>query len=63
MEMEFWRRKNFNRPESTKHRYLQEGNYTVKLTVTNTAGSSTKTKTNYIKMSTNTRPGIYSENK
>jgi len=49
--------------QNPEHRYLQEGNYTVKLTVTNTAGSSTKTKTNYIKVTTNTRPGIYSENK
>ncbi|WP_292389780.1 PKD domain-containing protein [Methanosarcina sp. UBA5] len=45
------------------HKYSQEGNYTVKLTVTNDAGSSTKTKTNYIKVTTNTRPGIYSKSK
>jgi len=45
------------------HEYLQEGNYKVTLTVTNTAGSSTTTKKNYIKIATNTRPGIYSKNK
>ena len=45
------------------HKYSQEGNYTVKLTATNAAGSSTTTKTNYIKVATNTRPGIYSESK
>ena len=45
------------------HKYSQEGNYTVKLTATNAAGSSTTTKTNYIKVTTNTRPGIYSESK
>jgi len=45
------------------HKYLQEGNYKVTLTVTNTAGSNTTTKKNYIKIATNTRPEIYSENK
>ncbi|WP_292388841.1 PKD domain-containing protein [Methanosarcina sp. UBA5] len=49
--------------QSPKHQYLQEGNYTVKLTVSNAAGSSTKTKTNYIKVTTNTRPGLYSKSK
>ena len=49
--------------KNPKHEYLQEGNYKVTLTVTNAAGSSTATKTNYIKVTTNTRPGIYSENK
>ena len=46
-----------------KHKYLQEGNYTVKLTATNDAGSNTTTKTKYIKVTTNTRPGIYSQSK
>mgnify|MGYP000922284285 CR=1 FL=1 len=49
--------------QNPKHQYLQEGNYKVTLTVTNAAGSSTVTKTNYIKVTTNTRPGIYSESK
>ena len=47
--------------QNPKHKYLQEGNYKVTLTVTNAAGSSTVTKTNYITVTTNTRPGIYSE--
>jgi len=47
--------------QNPKHQYLQEGNYKVTLTVTNAAGSNTTTKTNYIKVTTNTRPGIYSE--
>ncbi|MDY0129278.1 MAG: PKD domain-containing protein [Methanosarcina vacuolata] len=47
--------------QNPKHQYLQEGKYKVTLTVTNVAGSSTATKTNYIKVTTNTRPGIYSE--
>jgi len=47
--------------QSPKHQYLQEGNYKVTLTVTNVAGKSTVTKTNFIKVTTNTRPGIYSE--
>jgi len=45
------------------HQYSQEGNYTVKLAVSNVAGNSTATKTNYIKVTTNTRPGPYSINK
>jgi len=49
--------------QSPKHQYLQEGNYKVTLTVTNMAGSNTTTKTNYIKVTTNTRPGIYAESK
>jgi beta propeller repeat protein len=49
--------------QNPKHQYLQEGNYKVTLKVTNAAGSSTTTKTNYIKVTTNTRPGIYSKNK
>jgi FOG: PKD repeat len=49
--------------KNPKHEYLEEGNYKVTLTVTNTAGSSTATKTDYIKVITNTRPGLYSENK
>jgi beta propeller repeat protein len=47
--------------QNPKHQYLQEGKYKVTLTVINAAGSSTTTKTNYIKVTTNTRSGIYSE--
>jgi beta propeller repeat protein len=43
------------------HQYSKEGTYTVKMTVKNVAGSNTITKTNYITVTTNTRPGIYSE--
>ncbi len=49
--------------QSPQHQYLQEENYTVKLTVKNVAGNNTSTKTNYIKLTTNTRPGPYSINK
>jgi YVTN family beta-propeller protein len=49
--------------QNPNHQYLQEGKYKVTLTVTNAAGSSTATKTDYIKVTTNTRPGIYSKNK
>jgi len=52
-----------SREKNPKHRYLQEGNYKVTLTVSNLAGSSTVMKTNFIKVTTNTRPGIYSESK
>jgi serine protease AprX len=36
--------------KSPKHTYSKAGNYSVKLTVINKAGSSTKTKNNYIKV-------------
>ncbi|AKB54940.1 cell surface protein [Methanosarcina barkeri MS] len=49
--------------QNPEHQYLQGGSYKVTLTVTNVAGSSTTTKTNYIKVTTNTRPGVYSESK
>ncbi len=49
--------------KNPKNQYLQEGKYKVTLTVSNAAGSSTATKTNYITVTTNTRPGIYSESK
>ena len=49
--------------QNPKHEYLQEGKYKVTLTVTNAAGSNTTAKTDYIKLTTNTRPGIYSESK
>jgi len=52
-----------SREKNPEHQYLQGGNYKVTLTVVNVAGSSTVTKKNYIKVTTNTRPGIYSENK
>jgi beta propeller repeat protein len=44
--------------QNPKHQYLQEGKYKVTLTVTNAEGSSTATKTNYITVTTNTRPDI-----
>ncbi len=49
--------------QNPKHQYLQEGNYKVTLTVTNAAGSSTATKTNYIKVTINTRVYILKTNK
>ncbi len=49
--------------QNPTHQYSQEGNYTVNMTVTNVAGTGTATKTNYIKITTNTRPGIYSISK
>ncbi len=49
--------------QNPKHQYLQEGKYKVTLTITNAAGSNTATKTNYITVTTNTRPDIYSESK
>jgi len=52
-----------SREKNPEHQYLQGGNYKVTLTVVNVAGSSTVTKKNYIKVTTNTRPGIYSESK
>jgi len=44
-----------------KHKYSKAGNYTVSLKTTNDAGSNTKKLKNYIKVTTNTRPGIYSK--
>jgi len=49
----------YSTTKNPKHQYLQEGNYKVTLTVSNAAGSSTITKTNYIIVTTNTRPGIF----
>jgi serine protease AprX len=49
--------------QNPKHQYLQEGKYKVALTVINVAGNNTTTKANYINVTTNTRPGIYSQNK
>ncbi len=49
--------------KNPKHKYLVEGNYIVSLKATNDAGSNTKTLRNYIKVTTNTRPGLYSKNK
>ncbi|MCC4767366.1 PKD domain-containing protein [Methanosarcina sp. DH1] len=51
-----------SREQNPEHEYLQEGKYKVTLTVSNVAGGSTVTKTNYITVTTNTRPGIYAEN-
>ena len=48
--------------QNPEHQYSQEGKYKVTLTVSNAAGGSTVTKTNYITVTTNTRPGIYAEN-
>ena len=50
-----------SREQNPEHQYLQEGKYKVTLTVSNVAGGNTITKTNYITVTTNTRPGIYSE--
>ena len=49
--------------KNPKHKYLVEGNYIIALKATNDAGSNTKTLRNYIKVTTNTRPGLYSKNK
>ncbi len=46
--------------QNPKHTYSKEGNYTVNLTVTNDAGSNTSARGSYIKVTTNTRPGPYS---
>jgi len=40
----------YSTEKSPTHTYSAAGTYTVKLTATNTAGSSTKTKSNYIKV-------------
>ncbi|MDW5549086.1 PKD domain-containing protein [Methanosarcina sp.] len=48
-----------SREKNPKHQYLQEGKYKITFTVSNAAGSSTITKTNYIIVTTNTRPGIF----
>jgi serine protease AprX len=52
-----------SKEKDPKHQYSQEGKYKVTLTVTNAAGSSTLTKTNYIIITTNTRPGLYTKSK
>ncbi len=39
------------------------GLYKIRFTVSNVEGNSTVTKTNFIKVTTNTRLGIYSESK
>ena len=49
--------------QNPEHQYSQEGKYKVTLTVSNVAGGNTVTKTNYITVTTNTRPGTYSESK
>jgi PKD repeat protein len=41
--------------QSPKHKYSKAGSYTVTLTATNAAGSSTATKTDCIKVTTNTK--------
>jgi len=41
--------------QNPKHKYSKAGSYTVTLTATNAAGSSTTTKTNYIKVTVNTK--------
>jgi PKD repeat protein len=48
--------------QNPKHKYSKTGSYTVTLTSTNAAGISTTTKTDYIKVTTNTKSGTYSEN-
>jgi PKD repeat protein len=41
--------------QNPKHKYSKAGSYTVTLTATNAAGSSITTKTDYIKVTTNTK--------
>ncbi|WP_141241694.1 PKD domain-containing protein, partial [Methanosarcina spelaei] len=41
--------------QNPKHKYSKAGKYTVTLTVTNAKGSNTITKTDYIKVTTNTK--------
>ncbi len=41
--------------QNPKHKYSKAGSYTVTLTATNAAGSNTITKTDYIKVTTNTK--------
>jgi len=41
--------------QNPKHKYSKAGSYTVTLMATNAAGSSTTTKTDYIKVTTNTK--------
>ena len=41
----------YSTEKSPTHTYSAAGTYTVKLTATNAAGSSTKTKSNYVKVS------------
>jgi len=41
--------------QNPKHKYSKAGSYTVTLTATNAAGSSTTTKTDYVKVTTNTK--------
>lgn len=52
-----------SREKNPKHQYLQEGKYKITLTVSNEAGGSTITKTNFIKVTKNTRQRVYSESK
>ena len=59
--MEFWSGTT-SREKNPEHQYIQGGNYKVTPTVVNVAGSNTATKSNYITVTANTRPGIYSEN-
>jgi PKD repeat protein len=49
--------------QNPKHKYLQAGKYKITFTVSNAAGSSTVVKTNYVTVTTNTRPGIFKANK
>ncbi|WP_052712666.1 MULTISPECIES: S8 family serine peptidase [Methanosarcina] len=50
-----------SREKNPEHQYSQEGKYKITLTVSNSAGGSTVKKINYIKVTTNTRPGVYSK--
>jgi len=47
-----------SREQNPEHQYSQEGKYKITLTVSNAAGSSTVVKTNYITVTTNTRPSV-----
>ncbi len=48
-----------SREKNPEHQYSQEGKYKITLTVSNAAGGSTVKKINYIKVTTNTRPGTF----
>ena len=54
---------NWFKKEITNLKEHIESHYKITLTVSNAAGGNTITKTSYIKVTTNTRPGIYSESK
>jgi PKD repeat protein len=48
----------FSTQQHPKHRYLQNGNYTVQLTVSNANGSNSLTKSNYVNLQQINQPTI-----